>query len=121
MTWCFRRCAAFLMTSRVEACPNTALEALAAGAITISVRNPPMPEFFRSAAVYYDAGFPEQLAAATERGLAFSREDQKRMRNEAQNRAAYFTWEKTAEHTVSELEFCRNSVIREFEPRRVMA
>jgi glycosyltransferase involved in cell wall biosynthesis len=111
MTWCFRRCAAFLMTSRVEACPNTALEALAAGAVTISVQNPPMPEFFKSAALYYDAGSVEQLVAAIVRGLALSRDDREGLRNEARNRAAYFTWEKTAQRTIAELEFCRHSVI----------
>jgi glycosyltransferase involved in cell wall biosynthesis len=113
MAWCFRRCAAFLMTSRVEACPNTALEALSAGALTISVRNPPMPEFFKSAALYYDAGSAEQLVAATKQAFALTRGEQEKLQNEALNRAAFFTWETTAEHTVSQLEFCRDSVVRD--------
>jgi glycosyltransferase involved in cell wall biosynthesis len=113
MTWCFERCAAYLMTSRVEACPNTALEALAAGALTVSVGNRPMPEFFESSARYYDAGAAEQLVGALERTLALGRADQERQRSKARQRAACFTWEKTTDRTVSELVRCRNSIVSE--------
>jgi glycosyltransferase involved in cell wall biosynthesis len=112
MEWCFRRCAAFLMTSRVEACPNTALEALAAGALTISVRNRPMPEFFEAAALYYDAGSSQQLVTAIESGLALVPDEQEKLRSEARKRASHFTWERTAEHTISELELCWGSSVK---------
>ena len=43
MAWCYRNCAAFVMTSRAEACPNTALEAMSHGCRIVSTAQPPMP------------------------------------------------------------------------------
>ena len=65
MVWCFRHCAAFVMTSRVEACPNVVLEAMSQGCACVSADGPPMPEFFGDTAVYYRAGD----AAGLTRGL----------------------------------------------------
>ena len=53
MNWCYKNCKAFIMASRVEACPNTALEAMAHGCSCISSYNPPLPEIFADAAIYY--------------------------------------------------------------------
>jgi glycosyltransferase involved in cell wall biosynthesis len=63
MSWCFTKAFAFVMTSRCEACPNTALEAMAHGSLCISTDNPPMPEFFEDSALYYGAGDASALAA----------------------------------------------------------
>lgn len=46
MSWCYDRCNLFIMTSRIEACPNIAMEAMSSGAISIAADNPPLPEFF---------------------------------------------------------------------------
>lgn len=103
MSWCFRNAAVFVMTSRAEACPNTVLEAMAAGALAVSTDHQPMPEFFQDAAIYYrerdgrDLG--RQLVAALEGGRAL----QERLAARALARARQFTWEATADHTVAEL------------------
>ncbi|MEO8452590.1 MAG: glycosyltransferase family 4 protein [Gemmatimonadota bacterium] len=103
MAWGFEQCAAFLMTSRVEACPNTALEAMAHGAVCVSSTNPPMPEFFAGAAAYYPAGDVPALAArirGTREATASAREAARLLSRE---RAAQFTWATTARLTVDEL------------------
>ncbi len=62
MAWCYGNSSVFVMTSRVEACPNTALEAMSYGASCIATTNRPMPEIFGDAARYYTAGDYEMLA-----------------------------------------------------------
>ena len=104
MTWCFRNCALFVMTSRVEACPNTALEALAAGATIVSNRNPPMPEFFESSAAYYEAGCAPELSERITEMLTLPTRAKERLRETAVARATDFTWQKAADRTISELE-----------------
>lgn len=90
------------MTSRVEACPNTALEALSYGCNTVSTKNSPMPEFFKETALYYQAGdiesFIVQVAKAIEGADSTSRRDA------ARRRADEFSWQHTAESTMNELE-----------------
>lgn len=104
MAWCFRHAAAFVMTSRAEACPNIALEAMRAGALTVSTENPPMPEFFGEAAVYYRPGDANSLAGSLSRALRLKEGDRHHLRVAAQARAATFTWSRTAADTISELE-----------------
>jgi glycosyltransferase involved in cell wall biosynthesis len=101
MAWCFRRCRAFVMTSRAEACPNTVLEAMAEGCISISTDCAPMPEFFGDAAVYYAARDARNLAA---RVAALDATDTGALRERAFARARDFTWEATASQTVDQLE-----------------
>ena len=55
MSWCYRACQAFVMTSRAEACPNTVPEAMAHGCLCVSTETRPMPEFFEGNAIYYPA------------------------------------------------------------------
>ena len=98
MIWCYRQCLAFLMTSRVEACPNTALEAMEQGAACISTSNPPMPEFFGDAARYYQAGDAGGLAE--ELTALHRNEDLRRgLGQAARCRARMFNWETTARET----------------------
>ena len=99
----FRTCSAFLMTSRAEACPNTALEAMSCGCAVVSVDRAPMPEFFGEAALYYPVGGIQALAMQL-RALLSSTADQDRLRLAARQRAAGFTWESTRDCTIRELE-----------------
>jgi glycosyltransferase involved in cell wall biosynthesis len=103
MTWCFRNAARFIMTSRAEACPNTVLEALAHGTVSISTDHAPMPEFFGDAANYYRARDAADLARRINESLAFSNESLERIRERAVARARDFTWESTARNTIDEL------------------
>jgi glycosyltransferase involved in cell wall biosynthesis len=108
MSWCYSHCQLFLMTSRVEACPNIALEAMSHGAFCLSAQNPPLPEFFQAAALYYRPKCGEALAQAINAALAYSDEAAGLLRKQAIKRAGDFTWEKTVERTVHELKLAIN-------------
>jgi len=108
MSWCYHHCQLFLMTSRVEACPNIALEAMSHGAFCLAADNPPLPEFFQEAAIYYRPRSGEALAQAINVALAYSPEAGAFLRMQARKRAGEFTWEKTADRTVHELALATN-------------
>jgi glycosyltransferase involved in cell wall biosynthesis len=108
MSWCYSHCQLFLMTSRVEACPNIALEAMSHGAFCLAADNPPLPEFFQAAAIYYRPKGGEALAQAISAALAYTPEAAGLMRGRAKKRAGDFPWEKTVERTVHELELATN-------------
>lgn len=103
MSWCMTNAACFIMVSRVEACPNTVLEALAHGALSLSTTLPPMPEFFGDSATYYEAGEVRALARAVRTTLALNTSEAERLRARARQIASRFTWEETVERTVQEL------------------
>jgi len=103
MMWCYRNCSAFVMTSRVEACPNIALEAMANGSLCVSTENPPLPEVFQDAASYYPAGEPDRLAERIREILGLPGEQQRSIRDRACARAACFSWESCCDRTVAEL------------------
>ncbi len=109
MSWCYLHCRLFLMTSRVEACPNIALEAMSHGAVCLAADNPPLPEIFQKAALYYFPKSGQALAQAISAALN-SPELAEEMRTQAGRRAADFTWEKTVELTIRELELAANMV-----------
>ncbi len=100
---CFLNCAAYVMTSRVEACPNTALEAMSHGALSVAADNAPLPEIFGPAALYYAPGNGGALADAVQRLLALPAAEGARRRQVARERAASFSWSATAAGTVREL------------------
>jgi glycosyltransferase involved in cell wall biosynthesis len=103
MSWCFRNATRFVMTSRAEACPNTVLEAMAHGAVSISTDHAPMPEFFGDAAIYYRERDSADLARRINESLAMTDDEAMRLRERAIARATEFTWEKTARETVDQL------------------
>ena len=104
MTWAFTKCLAFLMTSRVEACPNTALEAMANTALCISTTCPPMPEFFADSALYHKAGDSVKLAHHIDAVVAMPPDTIAALRRAAFDRASEFTWNKTVNETVAQLQ-----------------
>lgn len=91
------------MTSRAEACPNIALEAMSHGVLTVSGDNAPMPEFFGQAALYYPLGDPPSLAAAIRETLALPLPERDFLRSKGRERAVEFDWNTTAERTMQEL------------------
>lgn len=103
MSWCYRHCRVFAMTSRVEACPNVALEAMAHGAICVSSDNPPLPEFFADAANYYPAGSGAILADLLRARLSDSDISREQWRERARRRAADFSWDTSAARTLAVL------------------
>jgi glycosyltransferase involved in cell wall biosynthesis len=104
MSWCFRHCRAFVMTSRAEACPNTALEAMAYGCLSISTDCPPMPEFFGETAIYYRARNAGDLAARLAALRDMPEAEKEAFRQRARARAGQFTWDATASQTMAQLE-----------------
>jgi glycosyltransferase involved in cell wall biosynthesis len=103
MAWCYGNCSAFVMTSRVEACPNTALEALAYGALSIATTNRPMPETFGDVARYYEAGDPKMLADQIASALSMRDAERTALVQRAVARAGTFTWETAARNTIDQL------------------
>ena len=114
MSWCYYHCAAFVMTSRAEACPNIALEAMSHGCQIVSTRQPPMPEFFAQSASYYQAQDARDLVGKIALTLEAPREQHQLRRKAAQARADDFKWSDTARRTIDQLalavsESCRGT------------
>lgn len=105
MAWCFRQCEAFLMTSRVEACPNTVLESLSFSCLNVSTDSPPMPEFYGDGALYYRAGDSTALAAQILSALRLPTAERYALQTAGRRRAAVFSWQRTLDRTVEELQF----------------
>lgn len=103
MNWCYQNCSAFIMTSRIEACPNVALEAMSHGCLCISADNPPLPEIFKDAAIYYPPKDVKALAELIRDTLSWDNQQRTEISGQARKRAAKFSWDITAEKTVNEL------------------
>lgn len=103
MTWYYRHCAAFVMTSRVEACPNVALEAMACGALLVAADNPPLPEFFSDSAVYYSPGDGRALCETLLKCLALSPDRKLAASGRARERSLGFSWDIAADKTITSL------------------
>lgn len=104
MAWCFRHALGFVMTSRLEACPNLVLEAMANGAVSISTTHPPMPEMYGPTAAFYPAGDVDALTRAMEQTAAMSPEDRTTARATARSRAETFSWSIAAGRTIEQLQ-----------------
>lgn len=109
MSWCFYHCAAFVTTSRAEACPNTALEAMSHGCAVVSTRQPPMPEFFRELAWYYHPRDARDLAEKIKLALDAWPDQLEARRAAARARAHDFTWRETAMATVEQFVLAQTS------------
>jgi glycosyltransferase involved in cell wall biosynthesis len=104
MNWCYRNCSTFVVTSRVEACPNIVLEAMAHGCISVSTDNPPMSELFGNVALYYPAGKADLLAQQICKVLKWPNEKREALKKHALARASKFSWDLCCQRTVGELE-----------------
>ncbi|MBU0598537.1 MAG: glycosyltransferase family 4 protein [Candidatus Omnitrophica bacterium] len=103
MAWCYKNCQAFIATTRVEACPNIALEAMAHGSVIISTDNMPLPEFFGDAAYYYPSRNAEYLAEEIKKILALDADIRSNIAEKARMRSRDFSWDRTAQKTIEEL------------------
>lgn len=104
MSWYFKNCEAFVMTSRVESFGMIAGEAMAHGAVCISADNPCLPEIFGDAAVYYP---PKNHRALAERILevtSWPEEKRREMSERAKKRASQFSWDICAQKTIEEFQ-----------------
>ncbi len=103
MSWCYHNAAAVVITSRIEACPNVALEAMGHGCLVAATSAPPMPEILADAAVYYEAGRPEEQAGRLTDLAAASADEQRRRKGLARRRSGEFSWDASAAGTLEEL------------------
>lgn len=98
----YRRASAVVVSTEIEACPNIALEAMAAGCAVISADRPPLPEIFAGASLEYLArdvpGLAERmLRVVGERALQCSLRERARVRSQA------FSWQRCATDTYDAL------------------
>ena len=103
LNWCYKNCKAFVMTSRVEACPNVALEAMANGAIIISANNPPLPEFFLNYAFYYEPYDANSLAKAINNSINLREIERNELSMKVKKRSKDFSWDVTVDKLIETL------------------
>jgi glycosyltransferase involved in cell wall biosynthesis len=104
IAWCYQHCRAMIMTSRIEACPNVALEALSHGCTVISTDSPPMPEILADQAMYYPAGRCDRLQALLNDLDSMTADERSTRSLSARARVLrHFTWQEAAEGTVRQL------------------
>jgi len=103
MTWCYKTCSVFLMTSRVESFAVVVLEALAHGCQCVSTDNPPLPEAFGGSALHYRAGDHAGLIRKIFEVLDRTPDEQSAAREKVRARNADFSWPKTAAQTIAAL------------------
>jgi len=103
MAGLFRHALGFVMTSRLEACPNLALEAMRYGAMSIATSCPPMPEIFGATARFYAAGRDDELARQMEIVAQLSDAQRAEEARRAQTRAEAFSWSAAAAGTIEQL------------------
>jgi glycosyltransferase involved in cell wall biosynthesis len=104
MAWCYQNCSAFVMTSRVEACPNIVLEALAYGCICISTETPPMPEIFGDAAVYYNSDDGKTLSEIIKTVFSWNQSKKEYISQRSIERASQFSWDVCAKKTIEQFQ-----------------
>lgn len=103
MSWCYRNCKIFVMTSRVESFGMIAGEAMAHGCICISADSPCLPEIFGDAAVFYPPKNPHVLAMKIKNVLNYSEEKRQILRGKSLFQIHQFSWDKCVENTILEL------------------
>lgn len=103
MNFCYKNCKLFVMTSRVEACSVTALESMAHGCITMSSENPPLPEIYGKAALFYPPHDYKTLAKHIMSAQSFSMDEIISIRKKSIDRSAQFNWDKCISTTIDQL------------------
>lgn len=109
MAWCYRNCAAFVMTSRVESFGMIALEAMTYGCVCVAADNPCLPEIFGDAAMYYPPRDFNGLSESIRTVLEWNEERRNGLSRKAMERAGNFSWDITARETVEVLKMAIRS------------
>lgn len=104
MAWCYRSCVAFVMTSRVESFGMAGLEAMVYGCACIVADNPPFPEIFDAAALYYPPKDSNALAATIMDVAHWNDAKRLAMSVRAKERAAQFSWDANVNQLVDVLQ-----------------
>jgi glycosyltransferase involved in cell wall biosynthesis len=98
----YRRCMLCVIATEIEACPNIALESMAAGCPIVSSNRPPLPEMFDGCVLDYEA---RDVAGLSQQLLSMVQDETLRgeLRNKALIRAKDFSWSVCVEKTYSAL------------------
>lgn len=108
LAWCYLNTLGLLMTSRLEACPNVAMEAMSAGCDIIATDRPPMPELLGTTARYYPPGHIDTLADHMQQLRLSSPQQTEARAIQRRQRAEHFSWQRCCERTVEELHHARS-------------
>lgn len=103
MAWCYQNCRVFIMTSRVESFGMIGVEAMSYGCVCVAADNPPLPEIFRDAALYYHPGDDRSLARVIQSGLSLNDVQRYELSQKAKKVASQFSWDVCAEKTMAVL------------------
>jgi glycosyltransferase involved in cell wall biosynthesis len=98
----YRRCMLCAISTEIEACPNIALEAMAAGCAIVSSNRPPLPEMFDGCVLGYEA---RDVGNLSHQILRVVKDEtlQRELSNKALLRAKDFSWSVCVEKTYSTL------------------
>jgi len=102
MSWCYKKCKIFVMTSRVESFGMIAGEAMVHGCICISADSPCLPEIFRDAAIYYPPKKVKLLAETIKSVSEWDDHQREEASKKARERASEFSWDTTVERLLVE-------------------
>ena len=94
----------FLFATRLEACPNTLIEAMEMKVPVACSGTPPMPEIAGDGARYFDPLDPSDISRTILEMSAMSPEDTRALVAVASLRAARYNWEETARRLAAALE-----------------
>jgi glycosyltransferase involved in cell wall biosynthesis len=98
----YQHCKVCIIASEIEACPNIALEAMAAGCSIISSNIPPLPEMFDQCAISYQARDVFDLSQKI-LNLINDKNLREKLSNKAVLRARDFSWSDCVDKTYSAL------------------
>ena len=98
----YQNCAACVISTEIEACPNIALEAMSTGCVIISSNRPPLPEMFQGCALEYRARDIEHLAEQMLRSIE-DKPLRSNLKERAFQRSKSFSWQSSALKTYSAL------------------
>ena len=98
----YQHCKICVIATEIEACPNIALEAMAAGCSIISSNIPPLPEIFDQCAISYEARDVFDLSQKI-LNLINDKNLREKLSNKAVLRARDFSWSDCVDKTYSAL------------------
>jgi len=104
MSWCYRNCAMFIMSSRIESFGIIAVEAMANGALCIAANNPCLPEIFEDSAKYYSPRNAEELSVRIKEALELSEQERRMAAERSITLSRKYSWDVCAEKTIREFE-----------------
>lgn len=98
----YSQCKIIVVSTEIEACPNIALEAMAAGCIILSSDKPPLPEMFSGCSLDYKARNVKVLSKKIIKTLE-DKNLQIKLKKRTLERATYFSWPMCVNKTYSAL------------------